>query len=352
MKILKTLLLLLLFVAACDNTNIEIPPNDFNELMGGNKSVGKFNQTYEDSKNLQIFKDIYNKNKDLLLLKHEKVKLPTTIHFIWLGPNPYPTKSIKNIFSWVKHHPNWTFKLWSDHHRPLPHPRMQLHLVSDFTFIYLKELFQESNNYAEKAAILRYEILNQEGGLYVDHDVECYKPFTPFHAHFDFYCGTEPFHQPILSSSVLASTSIIGSCPDHPIIKKVIEKIKAQWIKYAIAYPANDRESVIYRVMYRTVAIFNEVVKEAANHEGKKDIVFPAAYFNKIDNDFAFFAHHHYNPSWFGSETQYECSVQNSLLSIAHTNDRMLLLNAIILSLNLILFTYLFFHWMKKNDSR
>jgi hypothetical protein len=353
MKSLKTLLIctLIILISACDKNTQVKQTDDFNIFMGSNKSVWRYVETHEDYKNLHLFKDLYNKNKDLLLGKEDEVKVPKVIHFIWLGPNPYPNESLANIRSWIEHHPDWTFKFWTDRRRPLPHPRMQLHLVSDFTFTKLEDYFQESDNYAEKSEVLRYEILNQEGGLYVDHDVKCFKSFAPFHMHFDLFCGLEAPHQPILSSSVSITNCIIGVRPDHPVMKAVIDRVKGKWEEIGRAYPGDDKESIVYRVSRRTFIAFDESVKKAMDQDSNKDIVFPAAYFNQIDDDFAFYAHHYYASTWFEDETKFERNMRRRLTSISRKNNQMLLFNGVILSANLVLFACLFvqYRFMRKN---
>ena len=347
MKTLKTLLILSLVVliSACDKNTQVKQTDDFNTFMGSNKSAWKFVETHEDYKNLHLFKDLYNKNIDLLLNKQNDVKVPKVIHFIWLGPNPYPNESLENIRSWIEHHPNWTFKFWTDRCRLLPHPRMELHLVSDFKFTKLEDCFQESDNYAEKSEVLRYEILDQEGGIYVDHDVKCFKSFATFHTHFDLYCGLEAPHQPILSSSISVTNCIIGVRPGHPVMKAVIDRVKEKWQEIGMAYPGDDKESIVYRVSQRTSIVFDEAVKEAMDQDTNKDIVFPAAYFNQIDDDFAFFAHHYYASTWFEDETKFERNVRRRLLSISRKNNEILLFNAVILSANLVLCACLIFQY-------
>ena len=314
--------------------------NDFDTFMGLDKTVWKFVKTDEDYKNLHQFKTLYDKNKDLLFHKQKEVKVPKVLHFIWLGPKPFPKESLENISSWAKLHPDWTIKFWTDRYRPLPHPSMQLHLVSDFKFTHLEECFEESNNYAEKCDVLRYEILNQEGGLYVDHDVKCFKSFDSFHTHFDLYCGLEPPHQPILSSSISICNNIIGIRPGHPVMKAVINRVKDKWKEIATAYPGDDKESIIYRVAQRTFIVFDDVVKEMADQDSNKDIVFPAAYFNQIEGDFALFAHHYYGSTWFEDESKFQRNVRRRLVSISRKNNQILLLNVVILSINLLLCAY------------
>jgi len=189
----------------------------------------------------------------------------------------------------------------------------------------------------EKSDVLRYEILLQEGGLYVDHDVRCFKSFAAFHKNFDLYCGLEPPHQPVLSSSISICNNIIGVRPGHPVMGAVIDRVKERWEELGSAYPGNDKESIIYRVAQRTFIAFEDAVKAAGDKGSNKDIVFPAAYFNRIDEDFALYAHHYYASTWFEDETKFERNVRRRLISISRKNNQILLFNAVILSANLVL---------------
>ncbi|MCB1084656.1 MAG: hypothetical protein KDK60_00985, partial [Chlamydiia bacterium] len=316
---------------------------DFNILMGSNKGTWKFVETHEDYDFLERFKILFEKNKNLPVSSDQE-SIPKVMHFIWVGPNPFPKESIENIDSWVEHHPEWKFKFWTDRLRPLPNKKMELHLISDFSFKELKHAYEVSDNYAEKSDLLRYEILSQEGGLYVDHDVKCYKPFTPFHYQYDLYCGLEVPHQPVFSSSISVCNNIIGVCPSHPILGKVIERVKSHWQEYSEAYPGSDKESVIYRVGYRTFMPFDECIRNYGGKEGKRDIVFPAAYFNKIEDDFAIYAHHYYASTWFEDETKFERNVRRRLISISRKNNQILLFNGVILAANVALLACLIFY--------
>ncbi|MCP5505458.1 MAG: hypothetical protein H7A38_01070 [Chlamydiales bacterium] len=343
----KTILILSLFFLgfSCDKIQTEKKVEDFNTLMGSNKSVWKFVETHEDYQNLEIYKTLWEKNHSTQVSKDEELRIPKVIHFIWIGPNPFPKESLENVRSWVDHHPDWTFKFWTDRRRPLPHKKMELHLLSNFQFTALQNCFQESDNYAEKSDLLRYEILLQEGGLYVDHDVECFNAFTPFHQQYDFYCGLETPHEALLSSSITVCNNVIGAKKGHPVLKEAISKVQERWAEMGAAYPGNDKDSVIYRVAQRTFASFDDAVRERGGKEGNVDIVFPAAYFNRIDDDLALYAHHYYASTWFEDETKFERNVRRRLISISRKNNQILLFNAVILTANLALFSGLFFQY-------
>lgn len=341
MKILRFFLPLLFLTFACEKKTHFKQSDDFNTLMGSNKSVWKFVETHEDYQNIRLFKTLYEKNKEIQKLEDD-ANIPKVIHFIWIGPNPFPKESIENVNSWIKLHPGWTYKFWTDRRRSLPNRKMELHFISDFEFTKLKYCYEESDNYAEKSDLLRYEILSKEGGLYVDHDVRCFKSFAPFHQSYDLYCCLEAPKQPVLSSSINANNNVIGVKARHPVMQKSIDLVKERWSQIGEAYPGDDKESVIYRVAQRSWISFNDAVKETAGKGEQRDIVFPAAYFNRIDDDFALFAHHYYASTWFEDETKFERNVRRRLVAISRKNNQILLFNAVILTANLALFSCMF----------
>lgn len=312
--------------------------DDFSTLMGSNKSVWNFVKTHEDHQNIRLFTEQYEKNSKLQFLKGDENRIPKVIHLIWIGPNPFPKEAVENVSSWIEKHPDWKIKFWTDRKRPLPNGNMELNLVSDFNFETLGAYYEASDNYAEKSDLLRYEVLYQEGGLYVDHDVKCFKSFAPFHHNFDLYCGLEPPHEPVLNSSISVNNNVIGTCPKHPILKKTIGHVKERWDEVSAAYPGNDKESTIYRVAERSWSSFGDSVRELIGKGETKDIAFPAAYFNRIDDWIPLFAHHYYASTWFEDETKFERNVRRRLVSISRKNNQILLFNAVILTVNLALF--------------
>ena len=328
--------------------------DDFNTLMGSNKSVWKFVETHEDYQNIRLFTALYEKNSKLQFLKGNEDRIPKVIHLIWVGPNPFPKEAVENVSSWAEKHSDWTIKFWTDRRRPLPNRNMELKLVSDFNFETLGAYYEESDNYAEKSDLLRYEILYQEGGLYVDHDVKCFKSFESFHHNFDLYCGLEPPHEPVISSSISVNNSIIGACPRHLVLKSSIENVKERWNEISAAYPGDDKESILSRVARRSWSSFSDSVRELAGKGETIDIAFPAAYFNRIDESCPLFAHHYYASTWFEDETKFERNVRRRLVSISRKNNQLLLFNAVILIINLALFAGLGMRLntiSKKNDA-
>lgn len=148
--------------------------------------------------------DMYAKNNHFE--KQTKLRIPKIIHQIWLG-GPLPEKYKLLQQSWIRNHPDWKYKLWTE---------------KEIAAFKLKNqtAYDESTNYAQKSDIARYEILFREGGVYVDTDFECFQPFDLFHYCFDFYVGIDKF-----MTDFTVQNCIIGSIPGHPIMGTAIKTL-------------------------------------------------------------------------------------------------------------------------------
>lgn len=90
--------------------------------------------------------------------------IPKIIHIIWVGDDSL--RPDNSIMTWVKHHPDWTIKLWGNEELE-NHPWTNAnHMVE----------MASRNQLCGVADLMRLEILYQEGGFYVDADSLCIKP--------------------------------------------------------------------------------------------------------------------------------------------------------------------------------
>jgi len=335
------LLLALSFTSCKKKEILKKPANDFISLMGKDLPAWKYVQTEEDFQNLEFFKKVYETNISALKKPSETLKIPKVIHFIWLGPKPFPRESIENVRNWIAHHPDWTIKFWTDRDRPLPHPRMKLCKVKDFPFQKLEPYFHSSENFGERSDILRYEILFQEGGVYVDHDVKCMKSFAPFHLAYDLYCGMEVPYPTTLSSSVLPTNNIVGSKPGHIVLSKSMDWLVLHWDQIEKDYPGKDRDSIINRVSHRTFLVLGETFKVFGNTQGNVDIAFPSYYFNSPKEEWALYSQHQYKGNWFENESEFEKMVRKRLMMLSKKTNKMLLALGVLAGLNVIGFAAL-----------
>ena len=336
MKRLITIALTLLFVG-CQKK--ETPINDFDHLMGKGLSMWQHVTTDADFKRLSFFENHFEKGGIDVV-----EEVPKTFHFIWLGPKEFPLRSQKNIESWVNHHPDWKVKFWTDRLRPLPHSRMQLEMIDKGDFSRLYAQYQASDNYAEKSDLVRYEVLLNEGGVYVDHDLFCFESIEPLLKQYHFFCGLEPPHQPIADSSISVSKNLIATIPNHPFLKDTIARVLRGWDRFTTMFPGDDIDSVIYRAFNRTFCPFEQSVMAGLDGSNLSNGVFPAAYFNKLDNQFGLYANHEYAGTWYEFEDPFEKLMKGRLMKMSKKLNKIMLITGISVAVNLLMMAG--FAWM------
>lgn len=348
LKILCLLFCLCFFACSKKETLKKPTSNDFESLMGKDLPAWTHVQTKEDFDNLSFFKSLYEKNLSFLAQPLSENRIPKVVHYIWIGPKPFPRESIENVRTWIAKHPDWKFKFWTDRERPLPHPAMEAHLLKDFQFEKLEHCFNDSDNYGEKSDVLRYEILYREGGVYVDHDVKCFKSFTPLNQAYDLYCGMEVPYPTSLSSSVLPTNNIIGARAGHPVLKEAMDWLNGHWEQINKDYPGKDKDAVINRVAHRTFLVLGEMMKKFANQSGNRDVALPSYYFNAPKEEWAIFAQHKYAGTWFENETRFEKLVRERLMYLSKKTNRALLFIGLLSCINVLGFVILLTLFLKK----
>lgn len=271
--------------------------DEFESLMGKSTPHWRYVTQEIDLQTLERAKAIYTKNKVAEWTQEGPFKIPLVIHFIWLGPRAFPPQSVENVRTWMKQNPGWKIKFWTDRDREPPCEGMEKVLVKDFHFLKLGKCYEESQNWGEKSDLLRYEILFQEGGVYVDHDANCLRPFSSLNRGYDFFCGLETPHEAFVGRNVTCGNGIIGSRPHHPTVGKVLELIAERWQALGEKYRGNDDYSKIEVVMQRTYIALT-LAMDTLNQDNNVDIVFPAAYFFAKSGMTSLYSKHFYASAW------------------------------------------------------
>lgn len=99
--------------------------------------------------------------------------IPKTIHYCWFGGNPMPKLAKECIKSWKKFCPDYEIKEWNESNFDLD------------MFPYAREAY-DAKKYAFVTDVVRLYALYNEGGIYMDTDVELLKPLDAFLHHHAF----------------------------------------------------------------------------------------------------------------------------------------------------------------------
>jgi LPXTG-motif cell wall-anchored protein len=331
------------------------PPSEdaFDVAMGSKTKHWAHIEKQVDLEDLSTYRALFHRNIPLVQSAKGDVKIPKTVHFIWLGPRPFPPQSVSNVRSWIAQNPDWTFKFWTDRPREAPCRGMETILIKEYPFPYLGRCYAASDNWGEKSDVLRFEILFNEGGVYVDHDASCLTPFEPYHQAYTFYAGLETPHPDFVGRNITAGNGVIGSAPGHPIIQKVIELIDQRWDALAEKYSDNDHFSKTQIVMERTYMALTDALKTTLDPASKTDIVFPASYFFPKKGLKPVLSEHFFANSWAApaATDTFEKETRQSITKIEKRYDHMNHIQFAALGVNLLLIGFGLFFLRKKRTS-
>ncbi len=245
-----------------------------------------------------------------------KAEIPQTLHFVWLGPRPFPEASVARVRHWIEQHPGWKVKFWTDYAHPLPDTRMEKVAIEQFPLGEMTEFYYASDNFGERSMLLRYAILESEGGVYIDHDADCLKTIEPVRGSYDFFCGLETPGPTVLSTSVYPSPHVIGATVGHPILKASLNWLKGHWHALEASYAGTDEMAVMTRVMHRSVRALAEGVAGAWCLEGRKDAVLAPAFFSSKNPRAALYAVHEHAGKWHQRSSEAELRITGKIQAL------------------------------------
>lgn len=196
----------------------------------------------------------YEKNYDKYFLNYDgdrTPRIPKKIHQVWLG-SELPIKYLRLIRTWIDKHPDWDYKLWTDKD------------VGSFNMTN-RTLFNAIKNHGIRSDIFRYEIIYKYGGMYLDTDFKCIKPFDDL-MYLDFFTGNGFSEEPKAFPGLLATYA------GHPFLKKLINRMGMEIGNL----PTEGKYGELMRLGGELYAeLFNEYITET----DEKIVVFPKNYF-------------------------------------------------------------------------
>lgn len=186
--------------------------------------------------------------------------IPKIIHYCWFGGNPLPESAQKCIASWRRFFPDYEIKEWNE-------CNFDVHVIP-----YTHDAY-EAKKYAFVSDYARFWILEREGGLYFDTDVEVIKDMTPI-IKAGPYMGCE------LQDGTVNPGLGLAAEPNMPVFKQVLEN----YTRLSFFNPDGTRNN--YSMIPMITEMFRkEGLREATSVQNIVGLkIYPVEYFNPLDS--------------------------------------------------------------------
>lgn len=219
----------------------------FEESM---KYSSLYNSREENNTEWVILKQRY---QDWRCTPADRPKIPKIIHQIWLGKE-MPSFE-KKMTEQVKQNlgKDWQYVLWTER---------EVETLKNFKS---RALYDLTPNYGQKSDLLRYAVLGEHGGVYLDTDFLLIGDFNDF-IDLDFFCGVAYDKEPSLFNG------LIGSTKDNPVINDLL--ILDSELRYSDAMSLMDSTGPYF--------LTRQVFKHMASM--KNLVVFPNSFFYPLPN--------------------------------------------------------------------
>ncbi len=132
--------------------------------------------------------------------------IPRVIHYCWFGGAEKSEMIRRCVASWQKYCPDYEIIEWNESNY-------------DVTAQPFVRRAYEAKKWAFVSDYARIDILNRQGGVYLDTDVELLKPLDPFLA-YDFFAGFE-------SRDYVAFGLGFGAVAGHPVLRDILNTYAA-----------------------------------------------------------------------------------------------------------------------------
>jgi mannosyltransferase OCH1-like enzyme len=138
------------------------------------------------------------------------MSIPKIIHQIWIGPLDAPLEMMK---TWKDKHPDFEYIFWNE--AEIEKRNMVFNCQSKI------DIMKEINGQAD---IMRWEILYQYGGYFVDADSICIEPFDDY---FNNKIAFATYENEVVRDGLIA-TGTMGFIPNHRLCGDIIDWINTE----------------------------------------------------------------------------------------------------------------------------
>ena len=146
--------------------------------------------------------------------------IPKIIHACWLGKAEMPADQREYVEGWKRLHPDWEIRIWTDE------------TFSEYYdgSAFVKEALARKK-YGFLSDFFRFTVLYRFGGVYIDTDVELFKPL-------DEFLGYRMFLGFIFDDSI--GTALIGTEPGNPLMLEWLHRLEEDFEKKGTFTISND----------------------------------------------------------------------------------------------------------------
>lgn len=221
--------------------------------------------------------------------------IPRVIHYCWFGGKDKPDIVEKCMDSWRKHLSDYEIIEWNE-------DNFNLHINSYVQEAYTAGKFAFVSDYARVHALYHF------GGIYLDTDVEVFKPFDDLLHHESFW-GFEQENY--------IATSTIGAVKGNKLIKRFLDSYeKKNFIKEDDSLDQLTNVAIVTKLLEDIGLIKNGEYQELENI----GVFYPQTYFSPYDyincrkfiNDETYAMHHFYK-SWLPAKAQIKSRMKKML---------------------------------------
>ncbi len=181
--------------------------------------------------------------------------IPKKIHYCWFGRGEMPELAQRCIASWHKFMPDWEYKLWNEENFDVN------------SIPYTKEAYA-AGKFAFVSDYVRLWASENEGGVYLDTDVEVFRSLDPLLSYKAFAGFEGSKHKPV-------GTCVMASEPHGQWIKEMLSVYDG--LHFIMPDGAPDLTTNVQRL---TAVMAVNGLKQDGEEQDYKDLhVFPVDYF-------------------------------------------------------------------------
>lgn len=170
------------------------------------------------------------------------MQIPKIFHYIWLGTKEMHPLMLAWRRKWATLHPDWEVKVWRE---DLDLPAHCLVCGDEIVECRYPEYLASCPTYAKRSDVWRYEILDQQGGVYMDTDFEPVKNIESLIANLPAFAGLcdtrygwdEQNPKGFIKTEV--ACSIMGAAVHHQWLRELVAGVPLQDPKdpLSLAFP-------------------------------------------------------------------------------------------------------------------